>query len=240
MTRRAGLSLVEVAIVTGIAAVLALAVGSMAVSSAQVNRETWVENEVVAVGSQAADELALALSQADRFTDAWDLSNAGDQLEFQALWTDDNLTNIVGALLPVGGGGDPRRTGWATRALWVPEATLPERGQVDINGDGDTADDVAVGRIEVRYYDATANLSGAEVTLYRRRIGGGRVRFVQQAFDGAPANPVRIFSRPPTTNGVTGVDTQNLQHVVRTEDPPRRLRGRPRARRPERLQLRHG
>lgn len=216
--RRAGMSLVEVAIVCGIASILALAVGGMVVSSAQVNRETWVENEVVSVAAQAADELAYAVSQADRFTDAWDLSNLGDQLELQALWTNDTLQASVGALLPVADDSPSRRQpGWAVRALWVPEATLPERGQIDINGDGDMTDDVAVGRLELRYYDAPANDGGTEATIYRRRIGGGRVRFVREAFDGAPTRPVRLFSRPPVTSAA-GVDTPRLGSVVRTSD----------------------
>lgn len=218
MSRRAGMSLVEVAVVCGIASILALAVGSMVVSSAQVNRETWVENEVVTIAAQAADELAFAISQADRFTDAWDLSSAGDQLEVQSLWTNDTLQPVVGTLLPVRD-DDPmrRQAGWAVRAVWVPEATLPERGQIDINGDGDTADAVAVGRLELRYYGATANAGGTEVPLYTRRIGGGRVRFVRDAFAGAAANPVRIFSRPPVTSAA-GVDTPRLGEVVRTSD----------------------
>lgn len=218
MTRRAGMSLVEVAIVVGIASVLALAVGGMVVSSAQVNQETWVENEVVSVAAQAADELAHALSQADRYTDAWDLSNTGDQLEFQALWTNDTLQPQVGALLAVADTDPSRRQlGWAVRALWVPEATLPERGQIDIDGDGDTSDAVVVGRIELRYYDAPANAGGSEVTVYRRRIGGGRVRFVREAYEGAPTSPVRLFSRPPVTSAA-GVDTPRLGQVVRTND----------------------
>jgi type II secretory pathway pseudopilin PulG len=212
------MSLVEVVVACGIASILALAVGGMVVSSAQVNRETWVENEVVSVAAQAADELAHALSQADRFTDAWDLSSAGDQLELQALWTNDTLQPVLGALLPVSSADPSRRqAGWAVRALWVPEATLPERGQIDIDGDGDAADTVAVGRLELRYYAAPANGGGAEVTLYRRRIGGGRVRFVQRAFDGAPSAPVRMFSRPPVTSAA-GVDTPRLGEVVRTSD----------------------
>lgn len=218
MSARTGLTLVELAIVCGVASILALAVGAMVVSSAHVNRETWVENEVVSVAAQAADELAYALSQADRYTDAWDLSNTGDQLEFQALWTNDTLQAQLGALLPVADDDPSRRqTGWAVRALWVPEATLPERGQIDIDGDGDMNDAVAVGRIELRFYDAPANGGGTEVTVYRRRIGGGRVRFVRQAFDGAPSSPVRIFSRPPVTSAA-GVDTPRLGQVVRTVD----------------------
>lgn len=215
---RGGLTLVEVVIVCGIASILALAVGGIVVSSAQINRETWVENEVVSIAAQAADELAHALSQADRYTDAWDLSNLGDQLEFQSLWTNDTLQAQLGALLPVADNDPSRRqAGWATRALWVPEATLSELGQIDIDGDGDMNDAVAVGRIELRIYDGPANAGGTEVTVYRRRIGGGRVRFVREAFAGSPSSPVRIFSRPPVTSAA-GVDTPRLSQVVRTVD----------------------
>ncbi|MCO5171206.1 MAG: hypothetical protein M9894_33295 [Planctomycetes bacterium] len=213
---RAGLSLVEIVVVCGVASVAAIFLGAAVITSARVNRETWVEREVVAVAAQAADELALALSQADRFTAAWGLSSAGDQLEFQAVWIDAAGQRVHGARLPVAESSpDHLKPGWAVRAAWVAEATLAESGLLDIDGDGDANDTVEVGRIELRYFTAPAASGGVEVPLYRRQIGGGAVRFVRHAFAG-PGAPVRLFGRPPTINAVTGVDTPNLGQVVRT------------------------
>lgn len=215
-SRRAGLSLVEVVVVCAVASVLALFLGAAVLASARVNRETTVESEVVAVAARAADELALALSQADRFTAAWGLSNAGDQLEFQAVWTNAAGQRVHGARLPVAETSpDHLQPGWAVRAMWVAEATLTEAGRLDVNGDGDMNDAVEVGRLELRYYTATTANGGVEVPIYRRQIGGGAVRFVRHAFAG-PGAAVRLFGRPPTINAVTGVDTPNLGQVVRT------------------------
>ncbi len=103
-TRRAGLTLLEVVIVTAIVAVLAIFLAGTIVTSTTMNRDTYIENEIVDLANRAADDMAGALAGAGRFTDCWDISNvlaggivAGDVLEFQDVRTDASGNKIYGA-----------------------------------------------------------------------------------------------------------------------------------------------
>lgn len=228
--RRAGLTLVEAAVAVGIVGLLTAVLAGALVTSTAVSRDVWVEEEVVRMAGRTVDTLADELSRAGRFTDAWDLSQQGDQLELQHRWCDQSGQVVHGAELPLRRPGeapfgaewaDRHRAGWAVRAVWVAEGQ-PIReasplGSVDVNGDGDTNDVVACGHIELRYYTGTLKSGAAiEQTGLRRQLGGGAVRIVQAAFAGA-ATPRRLFARPPVTALATGVDTPRRHRVVRTE-----------------------
>lgn len=221
--RRAGFSIVELVVVMAIASIIALVVGSAMVTSTLVNRETYVENEVVTVASRAADELARVLSQADRFVSASTLSAQGDQLRFQARWSTADGQPEFGIRLPdtlatplVDGTGEIR---------WVADGTgMNESGQIDLNGDGDKTDNgvnaVGLGRLEVLYF----NSAGTELEQYRTTIGGGTVRFVRRPCDVTPpattAAPIFIFSRPPAPLfpvAVSNPEGLRMNEIVFTE-----------------------
>lgn len=221
--RRAALTLVELVVVLAIASIIALVIGSAVVTSTLVNRETYVENEVVSVASGAADELARVLSQADRFVSATTLSALGDQLRFQARWSTADGQPEFGICLPdtlatriVDGVGELR---------WVADGPgLNESGQVDLNGDGDMTDNgvnaVGLGRLEVLYFNA----AGTELEQYRTTIGGGNVRFVRRPCDVNPpatvAAPIFLFSRPPAPEfpvAASNPEGLRMTEIVRTE-----------------------
>lgn len=236
--RRAGFTLVEVVIVCAFAALFALFLMGAVRTSTLINRDTYVEGEVVEMATRTADELAGVISQADRLNNCWDISNtrqvegssprAGDNLLFQHRWANDSLQPIFGARIRSGdplsfSGVAPVGTDWQIRAQWVEDTNvrypspLSETAfNLDLNGDGAIdATPVRVGHMEVRYYsDAAAT---TEVVALRKVIGGGVVRVVRDAYQvvGGAVRPVVIFSRPPATWGE--VDADAMGDVVRTE-----------------------
>ncbi len=221
--RRAGLSIVELVVVLSITSIIALMIGAAIVTSTIVNRETYVENEVISVASRAADELARVLSQAERFVSATTLSAQGDRLRFQARWSTPDGQPLHGIRLP-----DTASTqlvdGYA-EVRWVADgAGLNESGQVDLNGDGDMTDNgagaVGLGRLEVLYFDG----AGTELPQYRTTIGGGPVRFVRRPCDvnppAATPAPIFIFSRPPAPSfpvAASNPEGYRMTQVVATD-----------------------
>jgi len=223
--RRAGLSLIELVIVLAITTVFLLVMASAVVTSGTMSRDTYVQNELVDLADRTADELAAALAEAGRFTDAWDYSNNGDVLEFQHNWFDANFVRIFGYRSTRGLGAVDQVADGRLRLVWVEETTgqfgsplnetrFPPAG-LDLNGNGASNDAaVRVGRLELRYYGPT----NVEVPHLRRTFGGGAIRFVRDAFQGGTA--MRIFSRPPgfTASGATLTEAQRVDKVVRTID----------------------
>lgn len=226
LSRRAGLTLIEVIIVSSFAAIFAVFLAGTIVTSTTMNRDTYVENEVVDLANRAADEVASALSGAGRFTDAWDLSELGDQLEFQDTTFTAANARQFGVTLPGQTVGVPNfGVNGVKRLVFVAERTFNEatgfNAPVDINGDGDQSDTaVVVGRLELRTY-LIANPAFIEQTGLRRTYGGGSTRFCQRPLD----QP--IFGRTPHTSWTANVPpapptlriwASRAGQIVRTED----------------------
>lgn len=241
-TRRAGLTLLEVVIVTAIVAVLAIFLAGTIVTSTTMNRDTYIENEIVDLANRAADDMAGALAGAGRFTDCWDISNvlaggivAGDVLEFQDVRTDASGNKIYGART-VRRASDPNAFSdyGVRRLVFIPERTYNEVAfNLDIDGDGlRTNTAVVVGRMELRTYlgsppppAAQAPFSTTEQQGLRVSFGGRTTRFCQRpgvpASTGVTAHLLPIFGRTPYTGLVSGTFYEfwpRARQIVRTED----------------------
>lgn len=218
-SRRAGLSLVEMAVVAGLAGLFVVFLAGTVVTSTTMNRDTYVENELVDLANRTADEVAGAISVAGRFTDAFDLSAAGDQLEFQETWHDASFVRIYGVRLSAGA----LSPGGVKRLVWVQERTYAETAvRCDVDGDGfitaGSPGTIAIGRLELRTFVVSGS-TRVEQTGMRRIFGGGSVRFVRNAL---ALGSVKMFSRPPmyanTATTMSLTETLRPTLVVRTSD----------------------
>lgn len=194
-SRRAGLSLVEVTIVTALVGVIAAYVGGVMLASSRLGRDAYVDNEVASLAERAVDQLAAVLGPAARITA---VSNTSVTVQHE--W-DDDMDGVVEATdtdgtLEQGLRMSANRyiVNGSLQVNWVDlNIDLSESGVgLDLNEDGDTSDLVDCGALEIVY------LSAASTAIVRTRIGSqlnlkGRV-FV--------LNPT--FSRPET--GTPGVD----------------------------------
>ncbi len=210
-SRRAAMTMVEVSISIVFVALFAVYVASAMWSAGLVNRDTLVDNDVALLGNDLADAVATHVSGAARV-----LGASATDLRVQAEYDLDGDGALTNGVWIDGANQD----GWSIRLQWVDDGLdLSEAAvDVDVNGDGDVADTVDLGHLEVQHLDGGGN-------VFRRiPIGRGRVHVVGGAMtraetgaqgsngldddldgridEGGGAEPLRLFSRvgaPATT-----------------------------------------
>lgn len=248
-TGRAGFTLVEVSIVVAFAALLVGYVASIALTASAVNRDTYIENDLVQLGNRILDEAAESIGGGANFT-AVSAAAATPFVRYQHEW-DDDLDGIAettdsDGVLTLGARLSPTRyvATWSSQLVWIDEGidVRESVARVDLNGDGDTLDTLDCGRLELQFFNAA---TGGTIQNPRQPLSQGRVFVLNQfrssaetgaratdgidndldgAIDGADVGPhdVFLFSRvgfPGTLPAVTDRTVQLNLNLVHLPTP---------------------
>lgn len=196
-SRRAGFTLVEVSVVVAFASLLVGYVASIALTTSTVNRDTYIENDLLLLGNKILDEAAESVGGAANFTAV--SANAAAPftpfVRYQHEWDDDadgiaEATDSDG-VLTLGARLSPTRytASWSTQLQWIDEGLDIREAvaQLDLNLDGDTNDVLDCGRLEVQHFNAATGGTLQQST--RQPLSQGRVFVLNQFRSAAETGP---------------------------------------------------